>query len=102
MIESVIDYALSLPGLYVVINAHHEKALKTQDRWQALVNLWDGIATRFNGKDFRLIYEILNEPHLDDANNSAMNPALLRNMTGRAITGTKKSWINTIYHLHSF
>lgn len=27
-LEAVIDYALSRPGLYVVINAHHESALR--------------------------------------------------------------------------
>lgn len=84
VIERVIDYALSLPDVYVVINAHHERALKTFDRWQALENLWGDLAARFIAKDYRLIYEILNEPHLEDEAHSPMDPAKLRNMIGRA------------------
>lgn len=84
VIEQIIDYALSLPDMYVVINAHHERRLKTQNRWQVLQNLWGQLATRYVGKDYRLMYEILNEPHLDDGESSPMDPALTRHMIGRS------------------
>lgn len=81
-LEAVIDYALSLPGMYVVINAHHEKRLKDGQRAAVLERLWTDIGYRFAGRDHRLIYEILNEPHL--TNNDPMPPDALRDMTGRA------------------
>jgi endoglucanase len=84
VIEDVVDYALSLPDFYVVINAHHEKALKTGNKWWVLKRLWRDIATLFGNRDHRLIFEILNEPHLDDGNNSPMSASNLRYMTERA------------------
>jgi endoglucanase len=82
IISQVVDYALSKPNLYVVLNAHHEKALKTQNRAAVLERLWADIADIFGARDHRLIFEILNEPHRDD--NSAMPAADLRNMTTKA------------------
>lgn len=84
VITQVVDYALSLPGMYVVINAHHEGQLKTQNRWWVLETLWADIADIFRDRDHRLLFEILNEPHLSDANKSPMPPANLRYMTGKA------------------
>ncbi len=80
-LESVIDYALSLPDLYVVINTHHEVRLKDGLRADVLERLWTDIGQRFAGRDPRLIYEILNEPHL--TNHDPMPPEALRKMTGR-------------------
>jgi len=84
VIEQVVDYALAKPGMYVVLNAHHEEALKTQSRAAVLERLWSDIAEIFAERDHRLIFEILNEPHRSDAANSAMPPADLRNMTAKA------------------
>lgn len=82
VIEQVVDYALSQPDLYVVINAHHERGLKTEGRAAVLERLWQDISDIFAGRGQRLIFEILNEPHKDD--DSAMDAALLRQMTGMA------------------
>lgn len=84
VITQVVDYALSLPDMYVVINAHHEGGLKTNNRWWVLETLWADIADIFKDRDHRLLFEILNEPHLSDANKSPMPPANLRFMTGKA------------------
>lgn len=84
VIQDVVDHALSLPDFYVVINAHHEKALKTGNKWWVLKRLWRDIATIFAEREHRLIFEILNEPHLDDGNNSPMAASDLRYMTERA------------------
>lgn len=82
VITSVIDYALSKPDLFVIINAHHEATLKTESRAAVLEQLWADIADIYRDKDHRLLFEILNEPHRDDS--SAMPAADLRNMTGLA------------------
>jgi hypothetical protein len=82
VIASVVDYALSKPGLYVVINAHHEETLKTESRAAVLEQLWADIADIFRDKDHRLLFEILNEPHRADS--TAMPAADLRNMVGLA------------------
>jgi len=82
LLTQVIDHALSKPGLYVVLNAHHEKALKTQSRTAVLERLWADIAEIFAERDHRLVFEILNEPHRDD--DSAMPAADLRSMTAKA------------------
>lgn len=81
-LEAVIDYALSRPGLHVVINAHHESRLKDGGRADVLAQLWTDISTTFRDRDGRLIFEILNEPHL--SNHDPMPPETLRAMTGRA------------------
>jgi len=82
VISDVITHALSKPGMYVVLNAHHEKLLKTQSRAAVLERLWADIADIFSTRDHRLIFEILNEPHRDD--DSAMPAADLRDMTSKA------------------
>jgi hypothetical protein len=82
VLEQIIDHALSKPDLYVVLNAHHEHALKTESRAMVLERLWTELADIFGRRDHRLLFEILNEPHRDDT--SAMPAADLRNMTARA------------------
>ncbi|MDQ2077046.1 cellulase family glycosylhydrolase [Marinimicrobium sp. ABcell2] len=62
--EEVVDWALE-QGYFVILNAHHESWLKdnytsaNRDRFDAL---WTQVATRFQDKSARLIFEILNEP----------------------------------------
>lgn len=82
VIAQVIDYALSKPNLYVVLNAHHEDALKDGSRTAALERLWTDLVDLFKNRDYRLMFEILNEPHRIDG--SAMPAADLRTMTSRA------------------
>ena len=82
VIAAVVDHALAKDGMYVVLNAHHEVALKTGSRAAVLEHLWADIADIFQARDHRLIFEILNEPHRDD--DSAMPAADLRDMTAKA------------------
>jgi hypothetical protein len=82
VIAQVVDHALSKPGMYVVLNAHHEARLKTESRAAVLERLWADLAEIFAQRSHHLIFEILNEPHRDD--NSAMPAADLRNMTAKA------------------
>jgi endoglucanase len=84
VIKQVVDYALSKPGLYVVINAHHETGLKTNSRAAVLERLWADIADIFATKEHRLLFEVLNEPHRSDASNSPLPAADLRTMVGMA------------------
>ncbi|WP_096058705.1 cellulase family glycosylhydrolase [Haliangium ochraceum] len=84
VIEQTVDYALSKPGMYVVINAHHERVLKTDNRWWVLERLWQDIADIFRERDHRLLFEILNEPHREGASAAPMPAAELRFMTGKA------------------
>ena len=79
---AVVDYALAQPGLYVVLNAHHEKRLKQDGRADVLEQLWTDIADVFGDRDHRLIFEILNEPHLEGG--TAMAPETVREVSGRA------------------
>jgi hypothetical protein len=82
VIAQVIDYALSKANMYVVLNAHHEDALKNGSRVAVLERLWTDLAALFTNRDYRLLFEILNEPHRDDG--TAMPAADLRTMTARA------------------
>lgn len=79
---AVVDYALAQPGLYVVINAHHESRLKDSGDADVLARLWSDIGDLFGSRDGRLLFEILNEPHL--SNKEPMLPETLREITGRA------------------
>lgn len=81
-LAAVVDYALAQPGLYVVLNAHHEIRLKDRGDAAILAQLWTDISDLFGDRDGRLMFEILNEPHL--SNKEPMLPATLREMTGRA------------------
>ena len=67
MIEDVVDYALSKPGLYVVINTHHEKTIKDNEDHVVLGRLWRDISDVFKDRDHRLLFELLNEPHKSEA-----------------------------------
>jgi endoglucanase len=87
-IISVVDYALSKPGLYVIINTHHEDTLKTESRANVLQQLWKDISDIFKDHDHRLLFEILNEPHKRDG--TAMPAADLRRMTGLAYDEIRK------------
>ena len=65
-LKEVIDYALG-KGIYVVINAHHEREFKetysnSTKQNEQFTNLWTGIATYFKNYPQTLIFEILNEP----------------------------------------
>nr|WP_242523924.1 cellulase family glycosylhydrolase [Microbulbifer salipaludis] len=84
VIEQVVDYALSLPGMYVVLNTHHEVPIKDNDAWWTLERLWADIADIFGDRDHRLMFEILNEPHKSSGSKDPMDPWQLRNMTGKA------------------
>jgi len=84
VIKQIVDYALTKPDMYVVINAHHETTLKTNSRSSVLERLWADIADIFSSRDHRLLFEILNEPHRSDATSSAMPAADLRTMTSMA------------------
>lgn len=79
VIKAVVDYALSLPDTVVIINAHHEEPIKTQQLWWVFEKLWADIATIFKDRDKRLIFELLNEPH--DVNGAAMPAPMLRSMS---------------------
>jgi len=79
VIADVINYALSLPDLIVIINAHHEIPIKHNNQWWILARLWRDVAEYFQGVDRRLIFELLNEPH--NADGLAMPPFDLRNMS---------------------
>ncbi|MFT4730861.1 MAG: endoglucanase [Granulosicoccus sp.] len=79
VLKEVIDYALSKPGMYVVLNAHHEKRLKDENRAAVLEQLWGDISDIFKERDHRLIFELLNEPHL--MNEDPMLPENLRYMS---------------------
>lgn len=84
VISQIIDYALSLQDMYVVINAHHESALKDNNRAAVLERLWQDIADIYRDRNHRLLFEVLNEPHL--SNGSAMDPAKVRAMTSKSYT----------------
>ncbi len=81
-LKRVVDYALAQPGMHVVLNAHHEVRLKDNARADVLARLWLDIAARFGHHDGRLMFEILNEPHL--SNHEAMEPDTLRRLTQAA------------------
>jgi endoglucanase len=80
VIKQVVDYALGKPGMYVVINAHHETGLKTNSRSAVLERLWADIADIFAAAEHRLLFELLNEPHRSDSSNSPLPAADLRAM----------------------
>ncbi len=72
-IIKIVDYALSLPGMYVVINAHHEKTLKAENKHAVLERIWADLSVYFKDRDYRLLYEILNEPHIGTEPNPPEN-----------------------------
>lgn len=88
VISSIVDYALTKPGLFVVINTHHEARLKTESRSAVLEQLWKDISDIYRDRDHRLLFEILNEPHRADG--TAMPAADLRQMVGLAYAQIRK------------
>ncbi|NVK57944.1 MAG: cellulase family glycosylhydrolase [Alteromonadaceae bacterium] len=79
----VVEYALSLKGMHVVVNMHHESTLKAEDNFAVLENVWDGISSIFVNHSHRLLFEVLNEPH-QGPNDEPMAAASVRRMTGLA------------------
>ena len=73
-VESVIDKLLA-KGLVVIVNMHHYRQLDgdTPDAGESavaaaavdvrFVMLWEQLATHFQGKSPRLVFELYNEPH---------------------------------------
>lgn len=78
-ITAVIDYALSKPGMYVILNAHHEKGIKEYSKSDVLAQLWNDITEIYQDRSYRLIFQLLNEPHLE--NRDPMVPEDLRHMS---------------------
>jgi endoglucanase len=65
-LQEVVDYALG-KGLYVVVNAHHERNFKehydNSPEWNSkFTTLWTGISNHFSDYPQELIFELLNEP----------------------------------------
>lgn len=86
-IQQTVDYALSLPGMHVVINAHHETGLKDNSGTRGAVfeRLWQDITDIFGNRDSRLMFQLLNEPHLSEAFDQGPMPvANIRALSGRA------------------
>lgn len=86
-IINTVDYALSLDGMYVVINAHHEYGLKDNSGSRAAVleHIWADAAAIFADRSPRLLFQLLNEPHASEAKDSAPMPSAdLRLMSGKA------------------
>lgn len=91
-IITTIDYALSLDGMYVVINAHHEYGLKDNSgsRSAVLERIWADVVDMLGDRSPRLMFQLLNEPHATEANSSAPMPAAdLRLMSGKAYTAIR-------------
>lgn len=40
VLTQVIDYALAKPGMYVILNAHHEETIKAGNQASVLATLW--------------------------------------------------------------
>jgi len=100
-VEQVVDWGLAR-GLFVILNAHHDDWLKqdyanptNQARFDSL---WSQIATRFQDKSDRLLFEILNEPFdpMTLANTDDMNarvlPILRRTNPTRLVLYSGASW----------
>lgn len=86
-IIQTVDYALSLEGMHVVINAHHEYGLKDNSatRSAVLERIWQDVADLLGDRSPRLIFQLLNEPHATDAKSNAPMPGVdLRLMSGKA------------------
>jgi hypothetical protein len=76
----VIEYSLSLEGMHVVVNMHHEYTLKAEDKYTVLETVWDGISDIFKNHSHRLLFEILNEPH-QGPNDEPMEASSVRRMS---------------------
>jgi len=100
-VEQVVDWGLER-GLFVILNAHHDDWLKNdydnptlQARFDSL---WSQIATRFQDKPDRLLFEILNEPFLPmtladtDDMNARVLPIIRRTNPTRLVLYSGASW----------
>lgn len=81
-VEQVVDWGLAR-GLFVMINSHHDDWLKRDYNNPVLQarfdSLWSQIATRFQDKSERLLFEMFNEPFdpMTLANTEDMNARVL-------------------------
>lgn len=70
-VQEVVDMALD-SGLYVIIDTHHEDWLnldlsKKEEIKNRLSVVWKQIALRFRDYDYRLVFEGMNEPRLENS-----------------------------------
>ncbi len=69
-VEQIVDWGLAR-GLNIILNAHHEDSIKSYSTKATVVarfdSTWTQIARRFQSKSDKLFFEILNEPHADNA-----------------------------------
>lgn len=65
-VEKVVDWGLS-KGLYILINTHHDWWIREnygdQSKKDRFASLWTQICSRFKNKSYKLLFEIVNEPH---------------------------------------
>lgn len=71
-VEEVINYGLD-NDMYVIVNVHHDPTFWAEvtaeneaNAFDHLTKFWAQIATRFNGYDQHLIFEVMNEPMVGD------------------------------------
>ena len=72
-VDTVVQSAIAA-GLYAVINVHHfdDFSEDPSHNLPRLEAIWRQIAQRYSNEDERLIFELLNEPHIK-ANAATMN-----------------------------
>ncbi|PAP74969.1 cellulase family glycosylhydrolase [Rubrivirga marina] len=100
-VEQVVDWGLER-DLFVILNAHHDDWIKEDydnPVLQArLDSLWSQVATRFQDKSDRLLFEILNEPFLPmtladtDDMNARVLPIIRRTNPTRIVLYSGASW----------
>jgi aryl-phospho-beta-D-glucosidase BglC (GH1 family) len=65
-LASAVDHALE-KGMFVVLNTHHEDWLFEQawseDQLAIFTQLWTDIVAIFGDRGYRLVFEVVNEPH---------------------------------------
>lgn len=72
--EEVVNYALD-NGMYVILNTHHENAnivpsyAKQEECSRMVSKIWTQIAQRFEKYGGNLIFEVLNEPRVENGEN---------------------------------
>jgi aryl-phospho-beta-D-glucosidase BglC (GH1 family) len=78
-LNGAIDHALN-KGMYVVVNTHHEDWLFDRawgpGQLDIFKQLWTDISDLYKDKDYRLVFEIVNEPHGTIINDRAAVQAL--------------------------
>ncbi|MFF4253792.1 cellulase family glycosylhydrolase [Streptomyces sp. NPDC001663] len=75
-VRQVVDWAIA-DGLYVIIDVHHDSwqwtSKMSTDHDQVLARFdttWDQIATAFRNEPAQLVFESVNEPQFDNADNT--------------------------------